>query len=107
LSLGSIVAILAAFYEEYVIGRVAGRSAPFDPDSVVIVVGDCSGDPSAKAAVTAGVAVVRLLFNLGIGTAVHTGFEYGLSRRAATLPCGWMATGGTTPGSPALLVTGA
>jgi len=43
-----------------------------------------------------------LPFNLGITTAVPTGFEYALSNRATTPPCGSTATGSNISGKRAL-----
>lgn len=46
------------------------------PDLDVLVVSDGSDDETARVARSAGVAVVELPFNLGIGGALRTGFRY-------------------------------
>ena len=48
----------------------------FDPDLEVVVVSDGSVDRTAEVAAAHGAHVVRLPFNLGIGGAVQTGFQY-------------------------------
>lgn len=46
------------------------------PDHDVVVVDDGSTDATAAVAAAAGVAVLRLPYNLGIGGALRTGFRY-------------------------------
>jgi glycosyltransferase involved in cell wall biosynthesis len=64
---GSIVNVIDSLHQE---------AADFD----VIVIDDGSSDDTAARAAAAGVEVVRLPFNLGIGGAVQTGFLYALER---------------------------
>ena len=60
---GSVASVVAALHE---------RAPEFD----VIVVDDGSTDATAARAREAGAIVVRMPFNLGIGGAVQTGFQY-------------------------------
>lgn len=50
------------------------------PDCDVVVVNDGSTDTTADVARAAGVPVIDLCFNLGIGGAVQAGFKYALER---------------------------
>jgi glycosyltransferase involved in cell wall biosynthesis len=77
---GRLVALVPAFNEEAVIGRVVERIRGFDPAIDVVVVDDGSADGTAPAAEAAGAVVVRLPYNLGIGAAVQTGFRYALEQ---------------------------
>lgn len=70
------IAIVPAFNEERNIGRVVAELRDFDPGLDVVVVSDGSLDGTAGVAEAAGARVLRLPFNLGIGGAVQTGFQY-------------------------------
>ena len=72
------VAVVPAYDEEGAIAGVVEGIRAFDPSIDVVVVDDGSTDSTAAVAVSAGAAVVRLPFNLGIGGAVQTGFRYAL-----------------------------
>lgn len=73
-----MLAIVPAFNEGEMVGRVVRdikRSAPgFD----VLVVDDGSADATAAEAEAAGAVVISHPFNLGIGGAVQTGYKYAL-----------------------------
>jgi glycosyltransferase involved in cell wall biosynthesis len=70
------LAILPAFNEAGSIGRVIAEIRAFDPGFEIVVVDDGSADDTAGEAKRAGAHVVRLPYNLGIGAAVQTGYQY-------------------------------
>ena len=70
------IAIVPAYNEEQNIGRVVDELRAFDPELDVVVVSDGSVDRTAEVAAERGAHVVALPFNLGIGGAVQTGFQY-------------------------------
>ena len=70
------IAIVPALNEEQAIGGVIDELRAFDPGLDVVVISDGSADRTAEVAAEHGAHVVRLPFNLGIGGAVQTGFQY-------------------------------
>jgi glycosyltransferase involved in cell wall biosynthesis len=74
----SLLAVVPAYNEAgsvaSVVESLRQRAARFD----VIVVDDGSTDNTAERARAAGAEVLKLPFNLGIGGAVQTGFQYAL-----------------------------
>jgi glycosyltransferase involved in cell wall biosynthesis len=74
------LAIVPAYNEQGMVGRVVrdiGRQAPgFD----VVVVDDGSTDATSAEAQAEGAAVIRHPYNLGIGGAVQSGYKYALRR---------------------------
>jgi glycosyltransferase involved in cell wall biosynthesis len=70
------VAIVPAFNEAQVVGRVIDELYEQDAELDVVVVDDGSVDATAEVARQHGAIVLRLPFNLGIGGAVQTGFRY-------------------------------
>jgi glycosyltransferase involved in cell wall biosynthesis len=68
--------IIPAFNEEEALPATLDELATVRPDLDVLVVSDGSLDKTAALARAAGVAVVELPFNLGIGGALQTGFRY-------------------------------
>ena len=73
------IAIVPAHNEEGAIGGVIDEIRAFDASVDVVVVDDGSRDATAAVARAHGAAVVSLPFNLGIGSAVQTGFMYALA----------------------------
>jgi glycosyltransferase involved in cell wall biosynthesis len=71
-----LAAIVPAFNEERNVGRVVAEIREVEPSLEVVVVDDGSFDGTGAVARAAGAHVVRLPFNLGIGGAVQTGFQY-------------------------------
>ncbi|MGI9111058.1 MAG: glycosyltransferase family 2 protein [Gaiellaceae bacterium] len=78
-SLGRIVAVVPAYDEAEVIGKVVGEIRSFDPAIDVVVVDDASTDETASVAQSHGAIVLRLPHNVGIGGAVQTGFKFALA----------------------------
>jgi glycosyltransferase involved in cell wall biosynthesis len=78
------VAVVPAFNEE---ASLAGVLAELDAIEGLtpVVVDDGSTDATATVARTAGVACVRLPFNLGVGGAVRTGLRWALEHDADTV----------------------
>ena len=70
------LAILPALDEEGSVASVITEIREFDPRFEILVVDDGSTDATRELALAAGAHVVSLPFNLGIGAAVQTGFEY-------------------------------
>jgi glycosyltransferase involved in cell wall biosynthesis len=71
-----IVAVVPAYNEAAVIGRVVDEIRASDPRIDVVVVDDASSDETATVAESHGATVLGLPFNVGIGGAVQTGFRY-------------------------------
>jgi len=71
-----VVAIVPAWNEAGAIGGVVDEILAFDPTIHVVVVDDASDDDTSAVAQRHGATVLPLLFNVGIGGAVQTGFRY-------------------------------
>jgi len=70
------IAIIPAFNEEAALPGVLAELRAVVPDIDVVVVSDGSRDRTAAVARDAGVHVVELAYNLGIGGALQTGFRF-------------------------------
>jgi glycosyltransferase involved in cell wall biosynthesis len=70
------LAIVPAYNEAETIGRVIEEIRTFDRGFEIVVVDDGSNDLTAEIARRRGARVLRLPFNLGIGGAVQTGYQY-------------------------------
>jgi len=71
-----ILAIVPALNEEKAIGHVIKEIKTLDVPIDVVVIDDGSDDCTADAAQKTGTTVLSLPYNLGIGGAVQTGFQY-------------------------------
>jgi glycosyltransferase involved in cell wall biosynthesis len=75
-----LLAIVPAYNEEEIVARTVDEIRRYAPDFDVLVVDDGSADRTAAKAAAAGVSVLRLPFNLGIGGAMQSGYMYALER---------------------------
>src|SRR5579871_6712410 len=73
-----LLAVVPAYNEFATVAAVVAALRKFAREFDVLVVDDGSTDDTAARARQAGAIVVRLPFNLGIGGAVQTGFQYAL-----------------------------
>jgi glycosyltransferase involved in cell wall biosynthesis len=70
------IAVIPAFNEEEALPGVLAELREAVPDLDVVVISDGSRDRTADVARAAGVNVVELPYNLGIGGALQTGFRF-------------------------------
>ena len=75
-----LLIIVPALNEEHSLPAVIREIRAVDPAFEIIVIDDGSADGTARAGATAGAIVVRMPFNVGIGGAVQTGYQYALER---------------------------
>ena len=78
LPMNRYLAIVPAYNEEGAIAGTIAAIRQWAPDFDVVVIDDGSADETAVRARTAGAAVLRLPFNLGIGGAMQSGYLYAL-----------------------------
>jgi glycosyltransferase involved in cell wall biosynthesis len=70
------VVIVPAHNEEASVASVVAEVRAGDPQLEVVVVDDGSTDQTGSVAEAAGAVVLKLPFNVGIGGAVQTGYQY-------------------------------
>lgn len=73
------LAIVPAYNEADSIGTVLEEIRAAEPDLEIVVIDDASTDRTSRVAEAEGVQVLRLPFNVGIGGAVQTGYQYALA----------------------------
>jgi glycosyltransferase involved in cell wall biosynthesis len=71
-----VLVVMPAWNEAGSIADVVTEVRGELPDVDVLVVDDGSSDDTAKRAAAAGAVVVRLPYNLGVGSAMRTGYRY-------------------------------
>jgi glycosyltransferase involved in cell wall biosynthesis len=74
------LAIVPAYNEQDSIATVLEEIRAAEPDLEIVVVNDASHDRTAVIAARAGVPVLNLPFNVGIGGAMQTGYQYALEQ---------------------------
>ena len=72
----SLLFIIPAYNEEAALPGVLTELRAQFPDAEVVVIDDGSADRTARVARQGGAVVLPLPFNLGIGGALRTGFQY-------------------------------
>lgn len=72
----NVLVVIPAFNEAKNIGKVIDELKRAQPALTVIVVDDGSSDGTSRIATAAGIPVLTLPFNLGVGAAMRLGFKY-------------------------------
>jgi glycosyltransferase involved in cell wall biosynthesis len=80
-----LLIIIPAYNEEGRVGGVVRDVKRNLPDADVLVVNDASGDRTAAEASEAGAITVSLPVNGGYGTALQTGYKYGVRHGYSTI----------------------
>jgi len=71
-----VLLIIPAYNESRAIGEIVGRVRVCLPEADILVVNDGSADDTAGIAGQSGARVISLLFNMGYGVALQTGYKY-------------------------------
>ena len=74
------IVLIPAFNEEASLGFLLDEVAALFPTLAVAVINDCSADATAAVARAHGAVVLDLPCNLGVGSAMQTGFAYACAR---------------------------
>lgn len=75
-----LLIIIPAYNEEESLGRVIRRVQAIHPEADIAVINDGSTDATPEIAVGHGATVLNLPYNLGIGSAMQTGFLFARDR---------------------------
>lgn len=73
---GNFLVIMPAWNEDAVIGATLRELSGALPGADILVVDDGSTDDTARVAEEAGIRVMRLPYNLGVGGAMRAGYKY-------------------------------
>lgn len=73
-----VLIIIPAYNESRVIGRLINELRDIHPSYHIVVINDGSTDNTEEQVLKTGAAIITLPYNLGIGGAVQTGFQYAL-----------------------------
>lgn len=76
LSESDILILIPAFNEQASVGEVVKGARVYLKQARILVVDDGSSDATSRIARESGACVVRHPFNLGVGTALQTGYKY-------------------------------
>jgi glycosyltransferase involved in cell wall biosynthesis len=76
--MSKLLAIVPAYNEEAAIGSTVADNRAHAPEFDVLVVDDGSTDDTSRVAAAYGARVIQHPFNLGIGGAVQSGYQYAL-----------------------------
>src|SRR5512132_1460280 len=74
-----ILVIVPAYNEEEIIGEVIRDLRENFPGGDILIVNDGSKDDTSRVAKDLGANVIDLTYNLGIGGAMQTGFQYAVA----------------------------
>lgn len=77
---GNSLVIIPAYNEEGSIEKVVKGVKQYLPEAWVLVVNDGSSDHTSEKAEASGAIVLNLPFNLGIGGAMQTGYQYAFEK---------------------------
>jgi len=78
---GRALAVVPAYNEVSTLGRVIASLREHAPELDILVIDDGSTDDTGRVAEASGVRVLKHPFNLGIGGAVQSGFQFALEHR--------------------------
>ena len=93
--MSKFLAIVPAYNEAGAIAGTVSEIRRHAPEFDVVVVDDGSTDETGRLAAAAGARVISHPFNLGIGGAVQSGYQFALENAATTSPCRSTATAST------------
>jgi hypothetical protein len=80
ISESNILVLIPAFDEEGRVGGVITEVRQYLPQARILVVDDGSRDRTAAVSKEAGACLVTHPFNMGVGTALQTGYKYALQK---------------------------
>jgi len=75
-----ILILIPAYNEEDRIKKVINDVRKYASGSDILVVNDGSTDKTPEVSISSGAKVINLLFNLGVGAALQTGYKYAVQK---------------------------